>query len=150
MAVYATPAKRRRTTIVVAVAALVVGLAVGVAIGRGTASSVDDEIAKGREGGRRLVTALRVLPLEYSQAFTGSSESGLIEDTVKRSVARLPAALDGAPWLGSAQRQTATAAVQAVQKAAGDHLAPRRFEAIIATSTATLQNVFGLPVTAGG
>ncbi len=150
MAVYATPAKRRRTTVVVAIATLVVGLAIGVAIGRATASSVDDEIAKGRDGGRELVTALRVLPLEYGQAFSGSSESALIEDTVNRSVSRLPAALDGAPWLGTAQRQTATAAVQAVRQAARDKLAPRRFDAVIATSITTLQNVFGLPVTAAG
>ena len=150
MAVYATPAKRRRTTIVVALATLVVGLLIGIAIGRASAPSVDDKIAGGRAGGSELVTALRVLPLEYRQAFSGSSETGTIADTVNRSVARLPAALDGAPWLGPAQRQTATAAVQAVQKAARDKLPPARFETVIADSTATLQTVFGLPVTAGG
>jgi hypothetical protein len=150
VAVYATPARRRRTTIGVGVAALIVGLIIGVAIGRATASSLDDEIAKGRAGGTELVTALRVLPLEYSQAFKGSSETGLIEDTVKRSTAQLPDALDGAPWLGAAQRQTAIAAVQSVQTAAQAKLAPARFEAVVAQATATLQAVFGLPASTAG
>ncbi|MEY2442142.1 MAG: hypothetical protein QOJ46_1568 [bacterium] len=150
MAVYATPARRRRTTIVVGVAALIVGLVIGIAIGRATATSLDDKIADGRAGGMELVTALRVLPLEYSQAFKGSSETGLIEDTVKRSTARLPAALDGAPWLGAAQRRSATTAVQSVQAAARARFAPARFEAVVAQATATLQTVFGLPASTAG
>lgn len=150
MAVYATPARRRRTTIVVGVAALIVGLVIGTAIGRGTATSLEDEIASGRAGGSELVTALRVLPLEYSQAFKGSSESGLIEDTVKRSTAQLPHALGGAPWLSAAQRQTATAAVRSVQAAAIAKIAPARFETVVAHATATLQAVFGLPPSTAG
>jgi hypothetical protein len=150
MAVYATPARRRRATIAVAVVALVVGLVIGVVIGRGTATSLDDEIAKGRAGGGELVTALRVLPLEYGQAFKGSSETGLIEDTVNRSAAQLPDALDGAPWLSAAQRQTATAAVRSVQAAARERLDPDRFEMIVARSTATVQSVFGLPASSAG
>jgi hypothetical protein len=150
MAVYATPARRRRTTILVGVAALIVGLVIGIAIGRGTATSLDDEIAQGRAGGRQLVTAQQVLPLEYSQAFKGSSETGLIEDTVTRSTAQLSGVLDGAPWLGAAQRQTATAAVQSVRNAARSRLAPARFEAVVAQATATLQAVFGLPASTAG
>ena len=51
---------------------------------------------------------------------------------------------------GPAQRQAATAAVQAVQKAARDKVPPPRFETVIADSIAKLQTVFGLPVSAGG
>jgi hypothetical protein len=146
MAVYAGSGRRRRTTVAVALVALVVGLLVGVAIGRGTAESLDDQIAAGRDGGRELVTALRVLPLEYGQAYAGTSETGLIEDTVRRSAAQLPGALRDAPWLGPSQRDTATRAVRAVQAAAHSRVAPRQFETVVARSTATLQSVFGLPV----
>ena len=150
MAVYAGPARRRRGSIAIAIGTLIVGLLIGIAIGRGTAKSLDDQIADGRAGGRDLVTALRVLPLEYEQASSGSSETGLIEDTVKRSTARLPAALDGAPWLGPAQRRSATAAVQAVQSAAVSKVPPKIFESVVASSTATLQSVFGLPASTPG
>jgi hypothetical protein len=150
MAVYAGPARRRRATIAIAVGTLILGLVIGIAIGRGTAKTLDDEIADGRAGGRDLVTALRVLPLEYQQASTGSSETGLIEDTVKRSTAQLPEALDGAPWLGPAQRRTATAAVRAVEAAAANKVSPKDFDGVIARSTATLESVFGLPASTSG
>jgi hypothetical protein len=150
MAVYAGPARRRQAGIAIAVGTLIVGLVIGIAIGRGTAKTLDDKIADGRAGGRDLVTALRVLPLEYQQASSGSSETGLIEDTVKRSTARLPEALDGAPWLGPAQRQTATAAVQAVEAAAASKASPKDFDAVIARSAATLESVFGLPPSSAG
>ena len=99
MAVYRGPERRRRASAAIAVAALLAGVLLGAVIGRGTATSVDDQIAEGRAAGRDLVTSLRVLPLEYRQASAGSSETGLIEDTVKRATGRLPAALDKAPWL---------------------------------------------------
>jgi hypothetical protein len=150
MAVYAGSGRRRRTTAAIAVVALVVGLLIGVAIGRGTAESLDDQIAAGRDGGRELVAALRVLPLEYAQAYAGSSESGLIADTVRRSTAKLPGALQGAPWLAPMQRDTAKAAVRAVEAAARSRVAPHRFETVVARSTASLESVFGLPVSTSG
>jgi hypothetical protein len=145
MAVYVEPARRKKFTWMVAAAAVAVGLVVGGLIGRGTAQSIDDKIADGRSGGRALVTALSVLPLEYKQAASGSSETKLIVDTVDRSVERLPAALDGAPWLGPADRSAATAAVRSVKAAAAAKVAPAKFDGVVARATATLQNVFGLP-----
>jgi len=150
MAVYAGSGQRRRTTGVIAIVALTVGLVIGVAIGSSSGTSIDEQIATGRDGGRGLVTALRVLPLEYEQAFSGSSESGLISDTVKRSTSQLATALTGAPWLTSAQRDTATEAVHTVEAAARNKVTPARFETVIARSTATLQSVFGLPASAAG
>jgi len=150
VAVYQGSTKRRKTTIVVAVATLVVGLVIGIAIGRASAPSFDSEVAKGRDGGRDLVTSLRVLPLEYGQALSGSEGTALIGDTVDRVARRLDEALDGAPWLGPAPRATATKAVAAVKTAATAKVPPAVFQATIDSSSATLQDVFGLPRTAGG
>ncbi len=149
MAVYAGSAKRKRTTGLIAIATLVLGLVIGLAIGRATAPAIDDEIADGRKGGRELVTALQVLPLEYGQALSGSEGTALIGDTVGRSVARLDAALDGAPWLGPAQRNQATAAVQAVRVAANNKVPPAEFQTIVDSSSRTIQTVFGLPASPG-
>ena len=85
------------------------------------------------------------LPLEYQQASAGSSETGLIQDTVKRATERLPAALEKAPWLVTAQRREAAAAVRAITDAASAKVAPREFEATTARSTAALQSIFGAP-----
>jgi len=148
MAVYAAPARRRRATRLIAAAALVAGLVIGGAIGRGTAPSVDDQIATGRDGGRQIVASLRVLPLEYEQASAGSSETGLIDDTIARSAQRLPGALNQAPWLTAAQRRGAEAAVRAVRDAARRKLTPERFEAVAARSAAQLEAIFGLPASA--
>jgi hypothetical protein len=145
MAVYAGQAKRRRTTGVVAVAAVVVGLIIGIVIGQASATSLDDQIKEGRAGGRDLVTALQVLPLEYGQALSGSEGSAQIGDTVDRAVARLGDALDGAPWLGPAQRAQATQAVQAVKAAATNKVAPPAFQTVVDSSSKTIETVFGLP-----
>ncbi|HTN25393.1 MAG TPA: hypothetical protein VL120_15495 [Solirubrobacteraceae bacterium] len=149
MAVYAGQAKRRRTTGLVAVAAVVVGLIIGIVIGHATAKSLDDQIKDGRAGGRDLVTSLQVLPLEYGQALSGTEGTTQIGDTVDRAAAQLGDALDGAPWLGPAQRSQATQAVAAVKKAAADKVAPPAFQTVVDSSSKTLETVFGLPQSVG-
>ena len=150
MAVYRGPERRRRASVAIAIATLVAGVLLGAVLGRVTAPTVDDRIAEGHAAGRDLVAGLRVLPLEYEQASAGSSETSLIQDTVKRATGRLPAALDKAPWLDPAQRREAATAVRAITDAASAKVAPDRFEATTARSTATLQSIFGLPSSAGG
>jgi hypothetical protein len=150
MAVYAGQAKRKRAGYLIAAATLVVGLVLGIVIGRATAPTIDDKIADGRAGGRDLVTALQVLPLEYSQALSGSEGTALIGDTVQRSVARLNSALDGAPWLGPAQRTTATAAVKSVKDAADRKVPAVVFERVVSGAATTLSEVFGLPASTAG
>lgn len=147
MAVYVEPGRRKGISWTIAVIALVVGLFIGGAIGRGTATSIDDEIAAGRSGGQDFVTALNVLPLEYQQAASGSSETALINDTVNRTVLRLPATLDGAPWLSPAARKEATAAARSVKVAAESKVTSKQFDQTVARATTTLQIVFGLPAT---
>jgi len=145
MAVYAGEAKRRRTTLLAAIAAAVVGLIIGVVVGHATAPSLNDKIADGRNGGRDLVTALKVLPLEYSQALSGSEGTTLIGDTVDRVTAQLKDALDGAPWLGPQQRTAATTAVQSVKTAATGKVPAAEFSKTVDAASTTLDGVFGLP-----
>jgi hypothetical protein len=150
MAVYAGQAKRKRATYLIAAAALVVGLVLGILIGRATAPTIEDKIADGRAGGRDLVTALQVLPLEYQQAQSGSEGTALIGDTVERSVARLNDALDGAPWLGPAQRRIATQAVQSVKSAATQNVAAAQFKSTVDQASSQIAQVFGIPAPSPG
>ena len=70
MALYISAGRRRRTTIMVGVAAAIVGLLLGFLLGRGTTTTIDDRISASRDAGRKFAAALRVLPLEYEQAVT--------------------------------------------------------------------------------
>jgi hypothetical protein len=149
VAVYAGTSKRRRTTGLVAVAALIVGLIIGIVIGQSTAKTFDEQVKEGRDGGRDLVTALQVLPLEYGQALSGSEGTAQIGDTVDRAVARLADALDGAPWLAPAQRAQATQAVQAVKTAAANKVDAAAFQAVVDSSSKSIETAFGLPPSTG-
>lgn len=150
MAVYAGQAKRKRATWLIAAATLVVGLVLGILVGRATAPTIEDKIADGRAGGRDLVTALQVLPLEYEQAQSGSEGTALIGDTVQRSVARLNDALDGAPWLGPAQRRIATQAVQSVVSASTQNVPAAQFKNTVDQASAQIAEVFGITVASAG
>jgi hypothetical protein len=149
MAVYAGQSKRKRAAWLLAAAALAVGLVIGVVIGRATAPSLDSRIADGRAGGRDLVSSLQVLPLEYSQAISGGEGTAQIGDTVDRVTSQLNKALDGAPWLGPAQRRDATRAIAGVRTAARDKVDKGRFEATVASATNLISTVFGLAITPG-
>jgi hypothetical protein len=150
MAVYAGQAKRKRATYLIAAATLVVGLVLGIVIGRATAPTIEDKIADGRAGGRDLVTALQVLPLEYQQAQSGSEGTALIGDTVQRSLARLDAALDGAPWLGAAQRRIATQAVQSVRSAATQNVPAAQFKSTVDQAASQISEIFGITTSSPG
>ena len=150
MAVYQPPSRRRRLSYGLAIAALVIGLLAGVGFGRLTAPTVDDKVDDARASARDLVAGLRVLPLEYEQAASGSSETAQIEDTVERAAAQLPGTLEAAPWLSRAQRRSARAAVGAIETSARAHDAPARFEATTQRSVTTLQSIFGLPASGAG
>jgi hypothetical protein len=150
MAVYAGQAKRKRATYLIAAATLVAGLVLGILIGRATAPTIEDKVADGRAGGRELVTALQVLPLEYQQAQSGSEGTALIGDTVDRSVANLDGALDGAPWLGPAQRRLATQAVQSVKSAATQKVAAAQFKSTVDQASSQIAQVFGITVPSPG
>jgi hypothetical protein len=150
MAVYAGQAKRKRATYLVAAGALIVGLVLGIVVGRATAPTIQDKIADGRAGGRELVTALQVLPLEYAQAQSGSEGTALIGDTVQRSVARLNSALDGAPWLSVAQRRIATQAVQSVVSAGTQKVPAAQFKNTVDQASSQIAQVFGITVASAG
>jgi len=147
MALYVSAGRRRRTAIVAAAVALVVGLAAGVLIGRGTATTIDDRIAEGREAGRRFAAALRVLPLEYEQAVTDDGESGGAQPIVDRSLAGEEAAMDAAPWLSDEQIATVRDRLEVLRSAPADDLTPDEFAAAVDEAVAAVETVFGIPPT---
>src|SRR4051812_12696608 len=107
MAVYMSATRQRRRMIVVALAALLVGLVAGLVLGRQTSSNVNDALGQSRDRGQRLAAALRALPLEYEQAQQGTAGEShtAIDDAVGRVVRQSTDALDHASWLGRSERE---------------------------------------------
>ncbi|MDT4917638.1 MAG: hypothetical protein QOH89_2338 [Pseudonocardiales bacterium] len=104
MALYIPESRRRRRLIVVAAIAVVVGLAVGVLIGRATVPTVSDRIATVRTEARDISGGLRVLVL-HIQAHTANDTAGEAKTVVAKVRSQLLAEFDKAPWLGDAQKR---------------------------------------------
>ena len=118
MALYISPARRRRRTLVVGGLALVAGLAVGVVVGRALASSGGDEVADRQAEVELLVARLDGVDLEYQQT-AGEGASGTDSftgsiDAVRAIVADTPALLERMPWVAPAERDDVIARVAAV------------------------------------
>ena len=112
MAIYVPASKRRRTTILVAVAALVTGLVVGFASGRATAPSLDDQVAKVQDRARTATSQLRVVAL-HEDANTGTEGTAF---ALRRARDELADALDDAPWIPDSARDRLLDDVDALVK----------------------------------
>lgn len=144
MALYISAGRRRRTTIIVGVAAAIVGLLLGFLLGRGTATTIDDRISASRDAGRKFAAALRVLPLEYEQAVTDDGESGGAAPIVERSLDGEQAALDAAPWLSDAQIAALRSDLDVVRSAPANDLPPDEFAAAVDEAVTAVEATFGL------
>lgn len=144
MALYISAGRRRRTAIVAAVVALIVGMGAGFVVGRSSATTVEDRIAEGRAAGQRFASSLRVLPLEYEQAVTDAGESGGAAAIVDRSLDGADAAFDAAPWLGDGQIAAVRERLDVVRRAPTSGLSPEEFTAAVDEAAAAVEVAFGV------
>lgn len=100
MALYVPEGRRRRRILVASSLALLLGLAVGAAVGRLSAPSIDDRVAEVRSDAQQTTAGLRVIAL-HDQAGTGSGGADLV---LRRTRAELQTEFDKAPWLSRATR----------------------------------------------
>lgn len=107
MALYVPESRRRRRLILVAVAALAVGLAAGVFVGRATVPTVSDRIATVRTAVRDISGGLRVLVL-HIRAHTANDTAAEAKTVLAETRTRLQAEFGAAPWLGAAQKRALT------------------------------------------
>ncbi len=107
MALYIPASRRRRQTIVFVVAALAVGLVVGVLAGRASVPSVTDRVHSVQEDARQTASGLRVLSL-HEQAGAVSTETGGAggaDLVLQRTRDELQGEFSNAPWLDAAARK---------------------------------------------
>jgi hypothetical protein len=127
-----------------AIAALLVGVLLGIVLGRTTAPGVDDAVGSSKSRGSSIASALSTLPLEYEQARAGAGgeDQARIESAVQIVVDMVPPALDKAPWLGPSARRQVTDAVGAVMHAVRDKATVAEMTGAVETAVATVQDVF--------
>jgi hypothetical protein len=148
MAVYMSAGHRRRRTVIIVIAAVVLGLVVGFVLGRATSSGVDDAVADAKDKGASAVTALSRLPIEYEQKVggTGGETARTLLDSVDAAEARLEDAFDAAPWLRPTQQRAARAAIASVRADVEDDVSPEEFQAGIDDASKVIASTFGIPV----
>ena len=149
MALYISPARRRRRTLVVGGLALVAGLAVGVVVGRALASSGGDEVADRQAEVELLVARLDGVDLEYQQT-AGEGASGTDSftgsiDAVRAIVADTPVLLERMPWVAPAERDDVIARVAAVATAVESGAPPEQVSAAVAEAETAMRAAAGLP-----
>ena len=101
MAIYVPASRRRRTTILVSVAALVAGVVLGFVLGRSTAPSLDEQVANVQDRARTATSRLRVVALHEDED-TGTEGTAF---ALQRARAELADALDDAPWISTSTRE---------------------------------------------
>ena len=107
MAIYVPASKRRRNAIIIAVIALLAGLAPGLVFGRASAPSLEEQVADVQDQARAAASELRVITL-HEDAGTGNQGAEL---ALERAHDDLSDALDGAPWIPDADAEALLAAV---------------------------------------
>lgn len=150
MAVYMSASRQRRRMLLIAVAAALAGVVLGVLLGRATAPGVDDAIGASRGRGRSLASALRALPIEYERELSGpGQDTSGIQDAARRVAVMADDTLGRAPWLGPGARRQVTDGVAAVRRAIQQGVGPQEFQKIAESSARVVEDVFAVPDTGG-
>jgi uncharacterized membrane-anchored protein YhcB (DUF1043 family) len=144
---YIPLSRRRRNATLVALATLVVGLIIGVVLGRTTATTASEAAQVVRAKGDTLGTRIEALTIEYDQAIAGTGDSvqaGVLDalDLVEADTNKLIA---DSPWLGPDQEQALQDAISAVRIAAENKIDPADFADIATNSAALIRSTFGAP-----
>ena len=149
MAIY-IPAGRRRRRIALAVGgAVIVGLILGVLVGRLTASSssVDDRVAHVRSDACAVQGQLQAIPIEYEKELQGSSQftqGGGAADALARARSQLDVALADASWLGRESRANVRATLTTLSDARQSRVPPEEFSRLVTQASDQIGQVFGV------
>lgn len=143
---YIPLSRRRRNAALVALATLVVGLIVGVVVGRSTAITASEAAHDVQTKGDTLGTRVEALTIEYDQAISGTGdtvEAGVLDalDLIEADIDKLVAET---PWLGRAPIKELHDATAAVRTAAENRVDPTEFADLATRTAALIRDTFGV------
>jgi hypothetical protein len=127
MAIYVPRARRQRNTILVGVAALVVGAVLGGLAGRSSAPTVEDRVRSVRKEAQAIASQLRVVSIHEGSgaaSLAGGGDAGA-DLALQRTETKLKALFKRAPWVTSKMAadlvgQTTTLRAEAPRQASSD------------------------------
>jgi len=146
MSLYRQPRAARPLLLAgIAVVALLVGGAIGFALGRGSAPepSAQDLVAQLRDELRPLAAGLELLPTEYPQALAGGGESAAVEGDLDRIRSALADATPDLRMLDPGAARTLANRVAALEQAVAARAVATRVEQLAAAAQAALADVPG-------
>lgn len=106
MAFYVPASARRRKLIAASAVAAVLGLVLGIMIGRLMVPSVSERVQSVKADARQTSAGLRVISLHDSAPSVGSQNGGGVDIVLQRTRDELQAEFAKAPWLTGAQRDS--------------------------------------------
>lgn len=146
MAVYIPAGRRRRRAIGAAVALLIVGLVVGVLIGRWTAPTFTDGVSSARDRAHDVIDELNTLPGEYERLQSGAA--GKSPATFEASIAHAHGTLDGAiakaTWFGPAAKAQMRAALDKLVDDTRRNVPAAELDQDVTTASALIADEFGI------
>jgi uncharacterized membrane-anchored protein YhcB (DUF1043 family) len=114
VALYIPASNRRRRTVLIGVAALVIGLVLGVVAGRSTAPTVADKISSVRSDARRTAANLRVIVLHDQEGIASETGGGGTDIQLENTRKELQAEFAAAAWLSQADKDALIASLAAL------------------------------------
>jgi hypothetical protein len=110
MALYIPASRRRRTTVLAAIVALVIGVCAGVAVGRLSVPNVASRVSSVQDDARATSAALRVLSLHEESKLPNAGA----DLTLSHTRSELQGEFSKAPWIGAATRSQLLASLEAL------------------------------------
>jgi len=152
MALYVPAGARTRRLVLIAAAAVVVGLVVGFLGGRASAPGLADEVHAVQGLAVDATTTLERIPIEYEQSVAG--EGGESTDTITGAIERARSQLDdafaAAIWLPDDASSGTDEAFDGLVGLVAEEAAPKEVEAAIEGVVGQIASVFGITATPAG
>lgn len=147
MALYISSGRRMRRTVISTALAAIVGLGLGIAIGRQQVPSIADRARQVKTAASDVAIGVERLDIEYEQTLDSSGS-----DSVQAGVltpldelrTRLQTTFDRAPWLTSQQRAAVLDDLAEVATAAKTGVAIDAFRAVAQKAGANIRTTLGV------
>ena len=145
MAIYVPRARRRRILIAIGVAGLVLGAVLGLAIGRGSAPTVEDRVKSVRSEARGIASQLRVVSIhaEDNTASVAAGGDAGAELALRRTESHLRALFQRAPWVPSKTAADLLSDTVALRASAPGHATTEAYGKQVDSLADRIETTFG-------
>ena len=145
MAIYVPRARRRRNTLLVGVAGVVLGAILGFGAGRSSAPTIEDRVKSVRSEARAISSQLRVVSIHEGEgaaslAGGGDAGAGL---ALQRTETNLKALFKRAPWVGPRSSGELIAETTALRAAAPNEARTEKFANEVDALADQIEKTFG-------